>query len=631
MREFAEQEIILPTGPHQGRKFRCDRQPFTALFFDAVDSGKWRRFFTTGPQQSGKTLTASIIPLLYHLFEVRETVIFGLPTLDMVADKWAEDIRPAIEATKYRDFLPLRGHGSKGGNVRRIEFRNGSTLRFMVGGGGDKSRAGFTSRVLIITEVDGMDESGGTSREADKIAQLEGRTAAYGDRARVYGECTVSVEHGRTWREYTQGTESKVVIRCPHCGKHVCPERSNLIGWKDAENEIEAAKLSSLICYECGVKWSEADRVAANRECRLIHRGQKIEESGVVSGSIPETSTLGFRWTAANNLLVPISMIGQREWKASRAVDESNAEKEMCQFVWAMPYKPDSVEITAGNAVEITKRAVSVPRGVCPPETQFVTVGIDIGMYLCHWSLIAWKPNATPHVVEYGRLEVPSKELGVENGLLTALRQFRDEVDKAGWRGPNGQISPTLRFVDAGWQDEIVSRFCEESGQGWFPTKGVGATRYENVKGGEKKQTGSRIIQVGEGYHVAQLPGWRVPLVEVQSDHWKTWVHLRLQTPVGQDGGLTLFQGGIDHLTFAKHLTAEKKVEEFIAGKGLVSRWEAINRNNHYLDSTCLACVAGHAAGARLVGDIVAAPTPAPTQTDDSLSASQWISRANKW
>jgi hypothetical protein len=33
-----------------------------------------------------------------------------------------------------------------------------------------------------------------------------------------------------------------------------------------------------------------------------------------------------------------------------------------------------------------------------------------------------------------------------------------------------------------------------------------------------------------------------------------------------------------------------------------VTRFEAISRQNHYLDAATLACVAGHVAGARVMG-----------------------------
>ena len=195
MRAFAEAEVVLPDGPFAGRRFRCDRQPYTGLWFDQVDSGKWTRCVATGPTQSGKSLACFVIPLLYHLFEVGETVICGLPDMDMAADKWREDILPAIERSRYRDLLPATGGGSRGGRVESLQMNNGATLKFMSGGGGDKSRAGFTARVLVVTETDGMDTPGHASRESDKVTQLEARTRAYGDRKRVYP----SWLSGRRW------------------------------------------------------------------------------------------------------------------------------------------------------------------------------------------------------------------------------------------------------------------------------------------------------------------------------------------------------------------------------------------------------------------------------------------------
>jgi hypothetical protein len=247
LRRFAEEEIVIPDGPFEGRKFSCARQPYTGLWFDAVDSGLWPRSVATGPTQSGKTLASFVIPLLYHLFEIGETTICGLPDMDMAADKWREDILPAIERSRYRDLLPTRGGGSRGGRVESIQFLNGATLKFMSGGGGDKSRAGFTARVVVITETDGMDEAGLRSRESDKITQLEARTRAYGSRKRIYMECTVSTEQGRTRIEYQHGTRSRIVLPCPHCGQWVAPEREHLVGWQSAANQVEARRIGAFV------------------------------------------------------------------------------------------------------------------------------------------------------------------------------------------------------------------------------------------------------------------------------------------------------------------------------------------------------------------------------------------------
>lgn len=603
MREFAEQEIILPTGPHKGRRFDVSRAPFTALWFAEVSRG-WRRCVTTGGQQMGKTLLGFIIPTLFYLFEAGETVLCGLPSLDMVADKWGQDLLPVITASKYRDMLPSEGPGSRGGDTPSITFKNGTTLKFMTGGGGDKARAGFTSRILVITETDGMDEAGTASREADKITQLEGRTSAFGDRARTFMECTVSTETGRTWKEYADGTKSKIVIRCPHCRIYVTPEREHFTGWQEATDVLQAAELARVTCPKCGVQWSEEDRATANRDCRLVHRGQDIDPDGNVTGAPPRTKTLGFRWTAANNLLVPQSVVGEREWNARRAADEEAGEREMTQFVWATPAKPRVADISQLDASAITtKRMTAETRGELPPGTQMITTACDVGDWLCHWAAIAWKPGATPHTLDYGRIEVPRDTMAPERAILNALRQFRDGICARGWGG----MVPAMNLIDAGYLQDVAFKLCQESGQTYFPSLGFGN------QGGIRKmerQSGSRVLFVGENYEVVLLPGG-TRIIEINANKWKSWFHARLRTPLGKPGAFTLFYA-TDHISYGKHLVSEREEEEFIKGKGLVTRFTALSRNNHYLDATTMACVAGHIAGQRIItADMPAAPTPA--------------------
>ena len=632
MRQFAEAEIIIPDGPFAGRKFKADRQPFTRLWFDAIESDRWRRFVATGPTQSGKTLACNVIPLMYHLFEVGETVILGLPSLDMAADKWLEDIRPAIAASRYRDLLPLHGAGSRGGTVRRIQFAHGPTLRFMSGGGGgrrgDKARAGFTSRVLCITETDGMDEAAGGSEEASKIDQLEARTRAYGDRARIYMECTVSTSQGRTWREYQAGTASRIATRCPHCGHWVSLEREHLVGWADAPDVLTAGEESRFGCPECGAVWSEEDRAGANRTAVLVHKGQELTPEGTATGALPRTDTLGFRWSAANNLLIKdgASVFGKDEWKAARDPDEENAEKHMRQFVWALPYDPQKLQATEIDAGEICRRTTQDPKGRLPSDAAIVTVGIDCGKRLLHWLALAWRPNATPHVIDYGRQEVAIDAMTEERALLSALRELRDSL-VAGWASDNGPVPPASVLVDSGWHDEVVHAACVEAGPAWLASKGFGSTQGGRYR--EARRTGVGVAAIGEHYHVARLPG-RLRLLELDADIWKSRLHARMTAPVGQVGALTLFkvQKPVEHLSLAKHLTAEKQVQEFVPGRGEVTRWQAVHANNHWLDAGVLALVAGHWAGARLIESTVAPRRQ--TQQQSSWFANQVKRQMNR-
>ena len=610
MREFAEQEIIIPDGPFAGRRFNCDRQPYTRLWFDAVDSGEWNRFVVTGPTQTGKTLMGFVCPLLYHLFEIGETVICGLPNLDMAADKWRLDILPVIERSRFRDLLPTRGGGSRGASVQSVRFGNGATLKFMSGGGADKSRAGFTSRVLVVTETDGMDAPGTTSREADKITQLEARTRAYGARKRVYLECTVSIEEGRTWQEYQAGTESRIVIPCPHCGDYVSPEREHLAGWQDAESAIVARDSSWFFCPACDEAWSEEDRRQANLGGRLIHRGQSIDRDGLIEGPEPRTDTMGFRWSAVNNLFATAGDIGADEWRASRSADEENAEREMRQFVWCLPSQPPQWDTTPLTAQGLMGRMANWPQRLVPRGTEFLTVGLDLGKWLAHWIAVAWLPEGRSHIVDYGRLEIATDQLGVEKGIMLALREFRDlvtggEKQQGAWMDEDGDRRiPDQVWIDAGYQEDVVYAFCREAGERFRPTLGRGASQQRRQWYNRPKSTGSIVRYIGEGYHIVRMKTAGVHVVEINADHWKTFLHQRLNVPMDSPGAMTLFRTlPREHTAITKHLTAERQIEEFVTGKGLLTRWERVRRNNHWLDALYLASAAGHFCGWRLVAE----------------------------
>lgn len=594
IRDFSEAEIIIPDGPYKGRRFRCDRQPWAGLWFDQIDSGKWQRFAATGPSQSGKTLCCYVIPTLYHLFEIGETVVCGVPKMEMAHDKWRQDFLPAIEASRFRELLPVRGKGSRGGDFDSVTFRNGATLKFMTGGGDDKSRAGFTARVVVVTEVDGLDKSSELSREADPITQLEARTRSYGHRRRIYLECTVSTEQGRIWQEYRNGTASKIVMPCPHCDLWVAPERQNFIGWDAGETEFEAELRAMFYCPECATGWSEEQRQAANRVSKLIHKGQSAGSDGSAVGDAPQTRTLGFRWSAVNNLFASTSELGAEEWKAAKELDQENAEKARKQFVWCEPVQPSAEGMSSVSVDSIMLRTSGLARGELPASCVAVTIGIDIGKHLLHWVAKAWDTTPTAYTIDYGVQETNADQIGEDTGIMIALRTLRDSFI-AGWKSGERVVTPTIVFVDSGNWTETVYRFCAESGAPFWPTKGFGTTQYGS---NQKYHRPQNAVQNGADWHLSRVNG--IDLVEIDADAWKSRVHSRLECRKDEPFAIQLFnEQARGHFQFAKHLTAETKVQEFVVGRGLVTRWEKIRKANHYLDCEAMANCAADAAGIR--------------------------------
>ena len=118
----------------------------------------------------------------------------------------------------------------------------------MTAGGGDKSRSGYTARVVCMTETDGFDTQAATSTEASKIAQIEARQRAYDDNKIIYKECTVTTKTGHAWSRYTAGTASRLMLPCPYCDSFEVYEREHLVGWKSATTDVEAAENSFFHC-----------------------------------------------------------------------------------------------------------------------------------------------------------------------------------------------------------------------------------------------------------------------------------------------------------------------------------------------------------------------------------------------
>lgn len=630
--QFAPAEIVIPEGRYEGQRLRYDRQPFVRLLYREFDSGRWNRFATTGCVQSGKSLNCFVTPIVRHLFELNESVICGLPTMDIAGDKWREEILPIIERTRYRHLLPDRGIGSRGGKFESITFRNGPTLKFMTGHGGDEKRSSFTARVVVVTEADKMDEASESSREADPVSQLEARTFSWDEFQRlIYLECTTSIKSGRIWQEYQKGSASRIYCGCPY-GKHwIHPGRECLLGWQEASDEIEAFEKAFFACPECGAVWTEADRLRMNLGSKLVHRGQEIDGDGEIHGDLPRTQTLGFRWDAFNNLFWSTGTIGLREWRAAGNLNDSeNAERELRQFWWALPALPPSYEehpLDETGLAQRIKRAL--PRGVAPPWTDLITVGVDLGKYLAHWVAIAWRLDGTAHVVDYGRFDIPSEQLGVENGIHNALSEFADTI-KAGWQVDGKGVTPASQvWVDARYFGKAVYPFVAKQGrpgEPWRASLGYGAAEERFKTYSPPKSISKNVQFIGDAYHIAWLQSDTIhqAVAETNADEWKSFLHARLRVPKDAPGAMTLFSASPkEHLSFFKHLTAESETREWVPEKGFVKKFVRHRKSNHWLDAGYLACVAAHWKGVRVIG----APGP---QHQPQTARGGWFANAKR-
>jgi len=593
-RQFAEEEIVLATGPRAGMMFRCEFMPFNGLLLDVMSGARYRRFFASGSVQTSKTLLLFVVPIMYHLFELQEPVIVGVPKMDIAQGIYEERIRPSIQASRYRDLLPTSGAGSRGGKFIAATMRNGATLRFMAGGAGDEQRSSFTSRVIVLTEIDKMDVAGKASREADPIVQLEARSRAYGAHARIYGECTMSIEGGRIHQEIVRfGTDTRIHVPCPGCGEFVPFEREHFAGWQGAEDVMEARARAGYACPECARLWSEAERLDALKRPMLVSKGQSVSKDGQVEGEPPRTETFGVRWNAMHSALTTMADISETEWRADQSGNPSDM-KAVYQFTWALPWTEDLVDLSAVSRDIILRKITPWPRGIAPPGTRKVTVGIDLGKYLCWWAAWAWSDRAVGHCIDYGHMDVPQGREKGDLSILSTLREFRDNVLVHGWQSDGQSIRPNLVLVDSGYEKGVAYRFCVESGVGYLPSKGHGTARNQDAWRMPRKSKGR---QIGNEWMIQRQPQG-VMLVSIHADHWKAQIHQGFGAASGEPGSLSIYQAQpIEHSAFARHIVAEKQREEFVPGRGTRVYWDQTDSRNHWLDCSTEARVAADICG----------------------------------
>jgi hypothetical protein len=279
--------------------------------------------------------------------------------------------------------------------------------------------------------------------------------------------------------------------------------------------------------------------------------------------------------------------------------------------------EPETVGLTAGK---VASRISGFLQNEMPPDTEFITIGCDIGKYYSHWCKIAWHGNAVGNVVDYGVIETPSMTTATDSkavmaALLPALLAWRTDMIA------DGKLDFCL--VDSGDYTDAVYEFIRSVGGSPFAAaKGWDNNRFTIGKDAKDRRTFIECF----AHH---LPAEKIWLYNVNTEHWKQWTHERFATKTFDDdnrfndGTLSLYAAPDDrkrHNSISHHIVAEERRDLFVPGKGLTRKWIVKNRNNHFLDAVALACAAAGCLGVRVIPR-AAMPTMPPVSKVDRRPA----------
>jgi phage terminase large subunit GpA-like protein len=256
----------------------------------------------------------------------------------------------------------------------------------------------------------------------------------------------------------------------------------------------------------------------------------------------------------------------------------------------------------------VAGRLSGLDRGQIPANASCITMGIDLGKYLCHWVAIAWWKGAGGCVIDYGRAEVAGTDKSMDSEtsepmIYRALLNWRDEILQKRYVDAAGsERKVDAVFIDSGTFTDAAYQFVRDvGGTPFYVSKGIG--KYHD------KTTETDKVKPGNHFHAAYQEAQGLWLYELDTDYWKQFIHERFLTPTFDDqnflrrGALSLFVQPNDrkHTSYAQHICAEELVSEFKEGKGTKTYWNVINSNNHWLDATYNAAAAASARGIYLL------------------------------
>lgn len=261
----------------------------------------------------------------------------------------------------------------------------------------------------------------------------------------------------------------------------------------------------------------------------------------------------------------------------------------------------------AGLTAEIVSSRISgLARRQLPANTMALTAAIDLGKYSCHWVVAAWWRGAGGVIVDYGIAEVANTDKTIDNEasephIYKALLEWRDYLLNQQYTDTTGTVrSVDMVLVDSGTFTNAAYEFARQVRGVFHVSKGIGNYRPKNP---------SKTIKPGLHMHAAYQAAANVWLYEMDTDHWKQWVHERYLTPTFDEenmlrrGSLSIYapEGNRKHLSYAQHIVAEELVSEFKEGKGVRTFWDRRNPNNHWLDATYMAAACTEALGISLI------------------------------
>jgi len=271
------------------------------------------------------------------------------------------------------------------------------------------------------------------------------------------------------------------------------------------------------------------------------------------------------------------------------------------------------------DKAEIEKKVNGYKRGQVPADVTQMTAFADVHDNLVYWMVCGWTPQFSGYVIDYGtwpeqkrahfylhaarptmKQKHPGK--GIEGAVHAGLEAYIADVVDREWAATTGSfLRITKAPIDHGYLSHIVESVIRSSRHRavLLPAKGVGLRVTNKPFSEYRKHRGDRA---GVHWRMPAAKGGMMPLLQIDTNYWKSFARERLATPKGERGCLSLFSART-HRLLAEHLTAER-FDRVSSNGRTIDQWTLPKRrpDNHWWDCLVGNCVAASMLGVALPG-----------------------------
>ena len=356
--EFADEHIMVTSGPLERSKWRTDFMPYQRGILDVFFEPGAEVAVLQASSQVGKT-TAAVVLVAYHIAHDPCPILVVEPTVDPMAKDFSQNrLDPIIQASPIlADAVSKKRQKDSTNTIQAKKFKGGS---LSIGGANSAaSLASRTIRLLVLDEIDRYPPE--LPGEGATIEIALKRTTAFGKRRRValLSSPTVKGAPIDTWFE--RGDQRRFHVPCPKCG-YFFPYQ-----WKDVKFRNKDPATARIHCPDCDYPMGDAERVGQLTKGEWRPTKPDRREKEIVSFHLWEAySPLSSLSSIVSNFLTAR--------KAQKAGDNSLMHTFQ-NTTLGEPVKKEAGERVDAGILEHRNETFAAP---APAGVACITAGVDV-------------------------------------------------------------------------------------------------------------------------------------------------------------------------------------------------------------------------------------------------------------